>query len=65
MHQLEVAHLDIRPENILFEDEWHIRLIDFGSAQYIELDEGDKKKSVYPHYQAFYSAPEIYQKKYS
>ena len=32
MHQSEVGHLDLRLENIMFEDEWHLRVIDFGSS---------------------------------
>lgn len=40
--------MDIRPENIIFENEWHIRLIDFGSASKIDPDKDAKK--VYHQY---------------
>ena len=32
MHQIGIAHRDIRPENILLDDKYTLKLADFGST---------------------------------
>ena len=34
MHSLEIAHLDIKPDNILFDEWYNFKLSDFGVAQF-------------------------------
>ena len=45
LHQLQIVHRDVKPENCLFQDERqeHLKLIDFGFAVVRKLD--DKKDS--------------------
>ena len=51
MHQRDILHLDIKPENILFEtdaDDSRIKITDFGLSKLFnhEEDEGNKSISV-------------------
>lgn len=53
LHSHNVAHRDIKPDNILVDNELHIKLIDFGFSR-----EGDEQCRTYCGSPA-YSAPEI------
>ena len=47
MHQNKMLHLDIKPKNIMLDDEGHIRLIDFGlSKQYTVSGEPESSTSI-------------------
>jgi len=35
IHSKGVMHRDFKPENILFNSDWHIKVIDFGTAKYV------------------------------
>lgn len=55
MHNHNIVHLDIKPENILVTNDHHIKLIDFGFAKHVK-----NKKNLYcSKGTPFYAAPEI------
>ena len=39
LHQHGVAHLDLKPENVCFDHEDKVKLIDFGSARFFDSDD--------------------------
>lgn len=53
LHSHNIAHLDIKPENILLTDDHHVLFIDFGFAKVI------KKKIYKAKGTPFYAAPEL------
>lgn len=40
MHGKGVAHRDLKPSNLLLDERLHIKLVDFGTAKFI--NEGEK-----------------------
>ena len=56
IHSKGVAHLDIKPANILFSDRGHVKLCDFGSALIVEEA---RDHTEIPQSTAAYMAPEI------
>jgi 3-phosphoinositide dependent protein kinase-1 len=40
MHSKGVAHRDLKPSNLLLDERLHIKLVDFGTAKFI--NEGEK-----------------------
>ena len=39
LHSKRIVHRDLKPENILLDDVGHIKLIDFGSARFLDSEE--------------------------
>jgi protein phosphatase len=58
LQRMEIAHLDIRPENIIIDDNGHITLIDYGAAKIKAFDDGYKNIKHMPMGTLEYSAPE-------
>jgi 3-phosphoinositide dependent protein kinase-1 len=42
MHSKGVAHRDLKPSNLLLDERLHLKLVDFGTAKFI--NESDEKK---------------------
>lgn len=62
LHAMDIAHLDLKPENIVLEDDltWNLRLVDFGSARRTtDSDESDRPPLHSSPRTAAYSPPEI------
>lgn len=55
VHKAGILHLDLKPSNIFMDEDGALKLIDFGSARY--LDDAEQKISFVS---AGYSAPELY-----
>lgn len=45
MHSKGVAHRDLKPSNLLFDENFHLMLVDFGTAK-IMAQESTLRKSV-------------------
>lgn len=59
MHAMNIAHRDIKLENIILDDELHPKIIDFGFSTCIESDKKIKIFCGTPSYMA----PEVVQRK--
>lgn len=59
LHRCGVCHLDIKPENVMWGDDHVLRLVDFGSAAYIEDFVGN------PCVTFPYAAPELLDMKFT
>ena len=59
LHALDIAHCDLKLDNILVDAEGHIKICDFGFGDVLKLNE--KKKGFVGTLE--YMAPEIYEKK--
>lgn len=62
LHRLEILHQDLRPENILIDDNGQVRIIDFGAVHIAAHAEnaGDSPVSYLPLGSAAYAAPEYF-----
>jgi len=58
LQRMEIVHLDIRPENIIIDDNGHITLIDYGAAKIKSFYDGYQHIKHMPMGTLEYSAPE-------
>ncbi|SFD59433.1 bifunctional protein-serine/threonine kinase/phosphatase [Pseudoalteromonas denitrificans] len=58
LQRMEIIHRDIRPENILIDENDHITLIDYGAAHVTSFHDGIGMKLDHPMGTLEYSAPE-------
>jgi protein phosphatase len=58
LQRMEIVHLDIRPENIIIDDNGHITLIDYGAAKIKSFYDGYQNIKHMPMGTLEYSAPE-------
>jgi len=56
VHQQGLCHRDLRVENIMIDDEYHITIIDFGHAEEKEQKGFNNKMCC----SRWYAAPELY-----
>jgi len=54
IHSNGYSHMDIKPDNLLFDKHWNLKLCDFGFASDVKM-QSDKKGTIN------YAAPEIFQ----
>lgn len=45
MHSRGVAHRDLKPSNLIFDEKFHIKLVDFGTAKFFETKQALKEES--------------------
>jgi len=58
LQRMEIVHRDIRPENIIIDNNAHITLIDYGAAQIKAFHDGCQSRPEIPMGTLEYSAPE-------
>lgn len=58
-HSRNICHRDLKPENIVIQEGNHIKVIDFGTAQEFNPEDGMSKILGTP----FYMAPEVFNRK--
>ena len=44
MHIRGVAHRDLKPSNLIFDETFHIKLVDFGTAKFFENGDAFKEE---------------------
>ena len=60
-----ITHRDLKPDNLLFDDKFNLKIVDFGHANFLG-GHGKGKLSTYSVGTPYYAAPEIQsQKPYS
>ena len=47
MHSRGVAHRDLKPSNLILDEKFHIKLGDFGTAKFFEIEDALKEESKY------------------
>ncbi len=62
LHSIGVVHCDISPDNLIFDKENNLKLIDFGAAKLREQqrEEQEKEKQRETYYKGSYTPPEQY-----
>lgn len=61
MHRNGIAHRDIKPDNIMLDNDFKVKIIDFGFAGSISGVDGQKQMTTYCG-TPYYMAPEIHLK---
>lgn len=56
LHEKKICHRDLKPDNILMDEELNIKICDFGSAKLLD---GKNKKNMSHIMNKFYRAPEL------
>ncbi|KAI2645510.1 Serine/threonine-protein kinase Nek1 [Labeo rohita] len=62
IHENNVLHRDIRPQNVFLTEDGYINLGDFGCSKILERGDAPTTDSAYA---SLYLSPEVYQKKYN
>lgn len=45
MHSRGVAYRDLKPSNLILDEKFHIKLVDFGTAKFFETEDAFKEES--------------------